>query len=219
VRNEDDRNAATLQIAHEIEEIFLLFGGQTRGGFVEDDDLGLMQHRARDFDHLLLGSAEHSDRRRRRHVEIERLQELLRGDVDAAQSIVEPFLAQEQVLRHRHRGNETVLLKHHRDAQMARLQRRSRRDGSAVDDHGARSQRHHAGHDLRQSRLARPVLADERMNLAAAQLEIHTVDRRHLRIEFGRFAKLENIVAQRPISASSPASGKRSRRPGPLART
>ena len=138
----------------------------------------LMQHRARDFDHLFLRGAEQSDRRRRRHVEIERLQELLRGDVDAAQSVVEPLLAEEQVLRHRHRRNQAVLLEHHGDAEMARLQRRSRRDRPAVDEHRARGQRHHARHDLGQRRLARAVLADQRVNLAAPQLEIDAVDRR-----------------------------------------
>ena len=133
VRDEDDRHAALLQVAHQVEEVFLLLGRQRRGRLVEDDHLGLVQHGAGDLDHLLLGRAERADRRRRRDVEVQRLQELLRGDIDAAQAVVEALLAEKQVLRHRHRRHEAVLLEHHADAEMARLERRLRRDLDSVD--------------------------------------------------------------------------------------
>jgi len=41
---------------------------------------------ARDLDHLLLGGAEQADRRRRIDVEVERLQQLLRLDVEGAEA-------------------------------------------------------------------------------------------------------------------------------------
>ena len=84
VRNEDDRNAATLQIAHEVEEILLFFRRKGCRGLVEDYDFGLVQDGACYLDHLLLGGAEKSDGRGRSDVEIERLQELLGGDVNSS---------------------------------------------------------------------------------------------------------------------------------------
>ena len=137
VRDEDDRDPALLQRAHEVEEVVLLLGGQRRRRLVENDDLRLMQHRARDLDHLLLGGAEQPDGRGRRHVEIQRLQELLGGDVDAAQPVVEFLLTEKQVLRDRHARHQAVLLEHHGDAEMPRLQRSLRRGLDAVDEHRA----------------------------------------------------------------------------------
>ncbi len=119
MRDEDDRYAALLEIADEIEEVFLLFRSERGGRLVEDDHLGAMKHGARNLDHLLLGRAERADSDGRIDVEVQRLQELLRGDVDAAQTIVKALLAEKQVLRHGHRRHETVLLKHHADAETA----------------------------------------------------------------------------------------------------
>ena len=95
----------------------------------------LMQHRAGDLDHLLLGGAERPTVAVGVDVEIQRLQELLGGNVDAAQPIVEFLLAEKQVLRHRHGRHQTVLLEHHGDAELPRLQRRLRRCLHAVDEH------------------------------------------------------------------------------------
>ena len=50
---------------------------------------------------------------------LQRLQELLRGDVDAAQAVEEFLLAEEEVLRDRHRRHQAVLLEHHGDAELA----------------------------------------------------------------------------------------------------
>ncbi len=132
VRDEDDGDAALLEIAHQVEEVFLLLGRQAGRRLVEDDHLGVVQHGARDLDHLLLGGAELRHRGCRRHVEIERLQELLGGDVDAAQAIVEFLLPQEEVLRHRHRRHQAVLLEDHGDAELAGFERRARHDLAAA---------------------------------------------------------------------------------------
>ena len=139
------------QVEDQIEEVLLLLGRQARGRLVEDDDLGVVQHRARDLHHLLLGGAEQADGRGRVDVELQRLQELLRGDVDAAQAVEEALLPEEQVLRHRHGRHQAGLLEHHRDAELARLALGVSRltlrpsisisPGREVD---------HAGHDLGQ---------------------------------------------------------------------
>ena len=217
VRDEHDRHAAALEVAHEVEEIFLLFRRQRGGRLVEDDDLCLMQHRARDFDHLLLGGAEQPDRRGRRDVEIQRLQELLGGDVDAAQPVVEAFLSQKQILGDRHGRNQAVLLKHHRDAEMACLERRSGRHVDAVDLHGPGRQGDDAGHHLGQGRLAGAVLSDQSVNLSTPKFEIDVLDRGHAGIELGRVAKREDDIAHARNSCSITVSGARNNRPGPLA--
>ena len=105
-----------LQPLDQREELLLLLGRQGRGRLVEDDDLGVVLHRPRDLDHLLLAGAEPGDERRRIDVEIERLQELLAGDVDAAQPVEELLVGQEDVLRHRHRRHQAGFLEHHVDA-------------------------------------------------------------------------------------------------------
>jgi hypothetical protein len=217
VRNKHDRHAATLEVAHEVEEILFLLRRQRRRGLVEDDDLGLVQDGARDFDHLLLGGAEQADGRGRRDVEIQRLQELLGGDVDAAQPVVESLLSQEQVLGDRHGRNQAVFLKHHRNPEMARFQGSPRRRLNAVDLHRARGEGDDAGHHLGQRRLAGSVLADEGVNLAAAKFEIDILDRGNAGIEFCGRAKREDDVAHARNSSSIMVSGRRNRRPGPLA--
>ncbi len=217
VGNEHDRHTAALQVAHEVEEILLFFRRQRGGGFVEDDDLGFVQDGAGYFDHLLLGGAEKSDRRCRRDVEIERLQELLGGDVDAAQPIVEALLPQKQVLRNRHGRNQAVFLKHHCDAEMTGFERRSGCGFNAVDLHRAGSQCDDAGHHFCQCRFAGAVLADQGMDFAAAEFKIDVLDRGHACIKLGRVAKREDDVAHARNSCSIKLSGMRSSRPGPLA--
>ena len=217
MRDEDDRDAALLEIADEVEEVFLLLRRQRCGRLVEDDDLGAVQNRACDLDHLLLGRAKAADGGGRRDVEIERLQELLRGDVDAAQAVVELLLPEKQVLRDRHGRHQAVLLEHHGDAEIARLQRRLRRDIGAVDHHGPRGQRHHARHHLGERRFAGAVLADQCVDLAAAKVEVDPVDGGHAGVEFCRLAQRECDVAHGRNSSARPASGNRRTRPGPLA--
>ena len=167
--DEDDRDAACLQPADQREEVALLLRRQRRGRLVEDDDLGLVVDGAGDLDHLPLGGAEASRPWPSDRPEIQRLQELLRGDIDAAQAVEELLVAEIEVLRHRHRRHQAGLLEHHGDAGVAapHAARRSRSPGprwsilpaGRLDD---------AGHDLGQRRLAGAVLAEQRMDLALA---------------------------------------------------
>ena len=65
--------------------------------------LRVVQYRARDFDHLLLGRPKRRDGSGRCDIEVQRLQELLRRDVNAAQTIV-------KMLRPRKRFCATVMV-------------------------------------------------------------------------------------------------------------
>ena len=219
MRNEDDRHAAFLEVAHEVEEIFLLFGGERRSRLVEDDHLGLIKHGAGDFDHLLLGRAERRDGGGRRHVEVQRLQELLGGDIDAAQAVVEMLLPEKEVLRHRHRRHEAVLLEDHGDAEIGALPAANCGDtltpSTVIVPDG---QRHDARHDFGERRFAGAVLADERVDLSSPEFEIDAIDRGHAGIELGRLLSDSTMSSlMRRIPCRAERSGSLSTRPGPFA--
>ena len=145
-------------------------------------------------------------------VEIERLQELLRGDVDAAQPVVEASP-----------GRETGSAPPSWSAPGCSPGTPCRcRDGAprsgvfgatgdAVDRHGARGQRHDARHDLGQRRLAGAVLADQRMDLAAPQVEIDALDGGHAGIELGGPAQRQDRC--RVMAAELLRSERRQRQP------
>ena len=116
------------------------------------------------------------DRRRRVDREVQRLQELLGRDVDAAQPVEEVLAAEIEVLRHRHGGHQAGLLEHHGDAGVQRLGRRRELHGLAAMQHAPRCRLDHAGHDLGQRRLAGAVLAEQRVDLARAQVEVDVLD-------------------------------------------
>ena len=71
MRDEDYRHAALLEIADEVEEVFLLFWSERGRRLVEDDHFGAVEHGARDLDHLLLCRAERSNGRRRGDIEVQ----------------------------------------------------------------------------------------------------------------------------------------------------
>jgi hypothetical protein len=101
----------------------LLFGRERSGRLVEDDDLRVVMNGARNFDHLLLTRAEARDDRRWIDREVERLQELLAGDVDTAQPVERLGVTQVQILSDRQRGNQAGFLIHHRYAMAERVRR------------------------------------------------------------------------------------------------
>ena len=192
VRDEDDRDAARLRSRTRSKKYFFSSGVSVAVGSSKMMTLASCSTARAISTICFLAAPSRLDDRRRVDVEIERLQELLGGDVDAAQPVEELLLAEKQVLRHRHGRHQAVLLEHHRDAEMPRLERRSRGDLAALDQHLSRGQRDDAGHHLGQRRLAGAVLADQRVDLAAPQREIDAVDRRHAGVDFGRLAQLED---------------------------
>ena len=135
MRDKNDRDAARLEVEHQVKEVLLFFGRQAGGGLVKNDDAGVMQHGAGDFHHLLFGRAQEADAGGGVHVKVERLQKLLRRDVDAAQAVVKLLAAQKQVLCHRHGGHQAGFLEHHGNAVAARVQRRFHLNRFAFDQH------------------------------------------------------------------------------------
>ena len=85
--------------------------------------------------------------------------------------------AEEHVLEHRQRRDETRLLIDGTDAVLPRLLRRQRSDLLAGDENVAGIGGLRAGHDLDERRLARSVLADECVDLGREDLEGDVVER------------------------------------------
>ena len=150
---------------------------QGRSGLVEDNDLRFEPDRPGDLDHLPLGGAERQDRRRRIDREIERLKKLLRFDIDAAQAVEEFLVAQIEVLRDGHRGHETGLLIDHRDAVSPSQSRAGDMDLLAVETDFAPGRHDRPREDLDQRRFAGAVLSQDRVNLAATQVEVDVLQR------------------------------------------
>ena len=136
VADEDDGDAFALEPPGKIEEVELLFRRQRRGRLVEDDDAGLVMNGARDLDHLLLAGTERRDLDGRIDIEIERQEEALCVDVEAAQAI-------EQLARGRDRcsappsstGTRLVSWIDHGDAVVQRIGWRFQHDRLAVEQH------------------------------------------------------------------------------------
>ncbi len=100
VGDEDDRHAAFPEPFDQREELVLFLGRQRRGRLIKDDHPGVVVDGAGDLHHLFLPRAQRGDQRGRIDMEVQRLQELLPGDVDAAQPVERLVVHQVKVLRH-----------------------------------------------------------------------------------------------------------------------
>ena len=141
----------------------------------------------------------------------------MRGDVDAADAVVELLLAEEQILRHRHRRNQAVFLENHADPELARLERRFRRRLDAFNGHRPRGQGDDARHHFGERRLASAIFTNQRVNLATREVEIDVLDSGNAGVEFGRIAQRQDHVVHAPTPFASSASEILNSRPGPFA--
>ena len=83
----------------------------------------------------------------------------------------------EDVLGHGEVGEDHRLLVHRGDPEGLRLERVSHPHGAPVDDELSAVGLHNAGHDLDERRFPRPVLSEERVDLARLQREGDIVER------------------------------------------
>ena len=89
----------------------------------------------------------------------------------------QPLGAEEDVLGDREVRRQAEFLEDHRDAGALRVARRMERDRLAVEPDLAAGRRRAPAMMFDQGRLARAVLAEQRMHLAGAQLEVDSVQR------------------------------------------
>ena len=197
VRDVDDGDAAGAQVADQVEEVDDLFRRQARRRLVEDNDTGVVVDCAGDLDHLPLGGAEQPDRRRRIDVEVQRLQQLLRLDVQLLEAGDELLVAEFDVLRRGHGRHQAGLLIDHADAGSERIARPLEIDRLAVDVILARRQLDGAGDRLAEGRFAGAVLADQRMHFAGIKIEIDVFDGVHAAIDLAAADDAQHRLACR----------------------
>ena len=141
-------------------------GVRDRRWLVEHDDLSVVVNRPSDLNHLPLGGAEGAYGGIWIHGKVQRLQELLGGNVGAAQPAEERRRTEIEVVRDRHRRDQTGFLKHHGNAGLKGGMRRGKVLLASLVEHRSRTRLDHPGNDLCQRRLARAILAEQRMDLA-----------------------------------------------------
>jgi hypothetical protein len=183
VRHVEDRRAARAQPADEGQQALGLGRGQRARRLVEDQRARAGADRGRDLHELLLRGAQRRERRgdveRRADLGQPAARELVHGapvDEQSQWPAARPG-AKPQVLGHREVGAEGELLVHHGHAGGARVGRRAQAQGPAVERERALVGRVDAGQDAPERRLAGPVLADERVALAALDRQAHRVER------------------------------------------
>ena len=180
--DEDDRDAARLEIAQDAEQQLGLVGVEAGGRLVEHQNPRVLFERAGDRDQLLNRDRIGAERALDVDVDIEPREPLARDGARLAPgNQAEParLAAEREVLGHRHGRDEIDFLVDRADAHRARLAGRADIDGAAVDANFALVAANRAGHDLDQRRLAGAVLSHQRMHFAGLDAEIDAIQRPH----------------------------------------
>ena len=178
VGDEDDRLALGLERAQDREQLVRLLRRQHGRGLVEDEDVGAAVERLQDLHALLLADRDRLDLRVGLHGEAEALRDVahpLARLVHVHERASVRLDAEDDVLRHRHHGDEHEVLVHHPDPEVDRLVRGA--DPLRLPAHAdlALVGVVEPVEDVHQRRLAGAVLAEERVHLAGAELEVDRV--------------------------------------------
>jgi len=149
---------------------------QPLGGLIEQDDLGLEHHRARDREHLLLAARERPARLvaplpQDGEVGVHLLeQRLATGGRDPG--TVEPG---SQIFEHREQAEDPSLLRHPGDAEPGQPVRRHALQVASFEGDPAGGAPRHPHDGLERRRLAHTVAPEESDDLARAHLNRHAV--------------------------------------------
>ena len=190
MRDVDDAGAIGTQILKDREQPLCLHRAQARRGFVEDEQAGVHRQRARDRHELPLRLRQAPQRRSRRHRQSDACQLLVcvrlhPPAVEQAQRPAIELTPQEDVAGDVERVDELEHLMNHRDAETRRVGRLLDRGGNAIDVNRPRVRAVDAGQHLHQRRFAGPVLADQRDDLAAIDVEVNLGQSHHAGKSFG----------------------------------
>ncbi|EWS52662.1 hypothetical protein X551_04550 [Methylibium sp. T29] len=190
VADVEDGAAALGQLAQRDEQGLDGLRRQHRGRLVEDQQLGVGEQRAHDLDALALADRQRVHRPLRVDLETVDLGDLhdARRHLGQRQALVE---AQPHVLGGGQRVEQAEVLVDHADPELARLRRARDLHLTAVPDHLAGVGPHRAVDDLHQRGLARPVLAQHRVDLPRRHTQVHAVVRADRRVLLGDAEEFE----------------------------
>ena len=177
---------------------------QRGGRLVEHEHPGVPCERLCDLDQLLAPDAQPLDRR----VEVDGHVQALQGTrgtvahgaaIDRAETA--RLVSEHDVFGNREWCHERELLVHHGDARHFGIANRAEPAHLAVEQHlaGVRRMRVHAAEHSQQRGLAGAVLANQRVDLARAQIEVHPVERAHAGKGLADAAHLEERTRERHL--------------------
>ena len=144
---------------------------------------------------------------------------MLRVDISSTQTVEELFVAEIEILRHRHAGDEAGLLIDHSDAVAARQSGTGDLHPLAFDADFSLRRRHRAGEDLDQRRFAGAVLAENGVHLAAPEIEVDVFESGDAAILLADALHLQQRRQglRRAVHCIAPLSAKAATTPSPLA--
>ncbi len=180
MRDVDDRHAAGLEPPEGLEQRADLARLERRGRLVEDQYPGPLTQRAADRDQLALGEAQAVDPLVERDANaepIERAPRVLGHGTAIDRQAPRRQMPEHDVLGDRQGRDQPQLLGDHDDAGGERGARIGEAARRAVEPHGPAVRLVGTAQNLDQGRLAGAVLADQRVDLAAAQRERHVGER------------------------------------------
>ena len=211
VADEDDRLALLGQAPDDREELLRLLRRQHRGRLVEHEDVGAAVERLQDLDALLLADGDVLDDRARVDGQPEAgrdlVHPLLGGGVVEQDAVVRRLGREHDVLRDRHHRDQHEVLVHHPDPVLDRGPRRAEHGRLAVDQDLALVGVVEPVEDVHQRRLAGAVLAEQRVHLALAQVEVDVVVRDDAGEALRDPTKLENGPLVHPGDSMRPRAG------------
>ncbi len=166
VRDVDDADAASAQLAHHGEQVLGLGRRKCRGGLVQDQDAGIRGQRLGDRHQLPLAHPQRGDAQRRIEIDagagageqVVRLSHHARAIEGAAPG--EALMAEEQVGGDVEPRHQVEFLRDHDDAGGVRLARGAEPDRLARQGHAAGIGCDRAGDHAHQRALAGPILAE-----------------------------------------------------------
>ena len=201
VTDEDHGDALGAQLSQDAEQVAGLVRGDRRRRLVQEEDPRLQGEGLGDLDQLHLGRAEGGDRPGRRHVESHRLHPGSRVSVNGCviDELWKPgrYPLEQDVLCHGELRDQVVLLVDDADPRLQRVARGPKTNGRPVDRDAAGVRLVNAGEDLDQRALAGAVLADQGLDLSAAQAERDVVQRHDSRKLLANAGRLEDHARRR----------------------